>query len=69
MQIAVPPDPAGSSLPICRCGHDRHLHEHYRRGTDCALCGSAVCPRYRPDRGRPDRGGKSRIGAFLHRRR
>lgn len=31
----------------CRCGHARELHEHYRRGTDCASCD---CPRFR---GRP----------------
>jgi hypothetical protein len=22
----------------CVCGHQREVHEHYRRGTDCALC-------------------------------
>jgi hypothetical protein len=31
----------------CRCGHPRAAHEHYRRGTDCALCGPDACPRYR----------------------
>jgi hypothetical protein len=31
----------------CRCGHPRAAHEHYRNGTECALCGPAVCPRYR----------------------
>jgi hypothetical protein len=25
-----------------RCGHDRDIHEHLRRGSDCALCG---CPK------------------------
>jgi len=24
---------------LCRCGHDRLAHQHYRRGTECALCG------------------------------
>ena len=28
----------------CRCGHQRQAHEHYRRGTDCALC---PCQRFR----------------------
>ena len=28
---------------LCRCGHDRQAHEHYRRGADCSLC---ECPRY-----------------------
>jgi hypothetical protein len=23
---------------ICRCGHPKHEHQHYRRGTDCARC-------------------------------
>ena len=22
----------------CTCGHEVAAHEHYRRGTDCALC-------------------------------
>ena len=34
----------------CRCHHGRAAHEHYRRGTDCALCGAQQCRRYRPDR-------------------
>ena len=33
----------------CRCGHQRQAHEHYRRGTDCALC---PCQRFRARRGR-----------------
>lgn len=28
----------------CQCGHIEGAHEHYRRGTDCALCG---CARFR----------------------
>jgi hypothetical protein len=28
----------GSGPKDCRCGHAEHAHEHYRRGTDCALC-------------------------------
>jgi len=31
--------------PLCRCGHGRSAHRHYRRGSDCALCD---CPRWRP---------------------
>jgi hypothetical protein len=27
----------------CVCRHVKQAHEHYRRGTDCALCD---CPRY-----------------------
>jgi hypothetical protein len=22
----------------CRCGHEMTAHQHYRPGTDCALC-------------------------------
>jgi hypothetical protein len=36
-----PPVDAG---PACTCGHPRQAHEHYRRGSDCALCG---CARFR----------------------
>ena len=25
----------------CRCGHSADAHEHYRKGTDCALCDCA----------------------------
>jgi hypothetical protein len=28
---------------LCRCGHPRGAHEHYRRGSDCGVCGSAIC--------------------------
>lgn len=28
----------------CACGHATAAHEHYRRGTDCALC---ECARYK----------------------
>lgn len=24
--------------PGCTCGHGKQAHDHYRRGTDCALC-------------------------------
>ena len=29
---------------LCRCGHTREAHSHYRKGSDCALC---ACPRFR----------------------
>lgn len=29
----------------CWCGHDRDAHEHYRYGTECALC---RCQRWAP---------------------
>lgn len=27
----------------CRCGHAKAAHEHYRRGSDCGLCGRELC--------------------------
>jgi hypothetical protein len=39
----------------CRCGHAERAHEHYRSGTDCALCS---CPKFKASaaRGRGARG-------------
>lgn len=39
------PLPAASSQAgkTCGCGHEKQAHQHYRRGTDCALCS---CARY-----------------------
>ncbi|GAA1848767.1 hypothetical protein GCM10009772_27650 [Pseudonocardia alni subsp. carboxydivorans] len=31
---------------LCRCGHERDAHEHYRAGTDCGVCG-ATCRAFR----------------------
>jgi hypothetical protein len=31
-----PPEPTGAP---CSCGHRKQAHEHYRAGSDCALCG------------------------------
>jgi hypothetical protein len=27
-----------SSSRVCACGHPKQAHQHYRAGTDCALC-------------------------------
>ena len=35
----------------CRCGHQRDVHEHYRRGSDCAVCGVDGCARFRAAHG------------------
>jgi hypothetical protein len=32
---------------VCRCGHPSSAHEHYRPGSECAVCGPEKCPRYR----------------------
>jgi hypothetical protein len=36
--------PSATDAATCACGHQREAHEHYRRGSDCALCD---CPRFR----------------------
>lgn len=41
--------PAGADAAVCRCGHPRPAHEHYRNGSECSLCDG--CPRYRPQGG------------------
>jgi len=49
----------GAAPKGCTCGHGEQAHEHYRRGTDCALCS---CPRFRAgtfSRGRDERGNRS----------
>lgn len=31
------------SSDMCACGHEREAHEHYRRGTECAICDIRDC--------------------------
>ncbi len=40
---AVSLAPLGYVVASCDCGHGKHAHEHYRRGSDCAFCD---CARY-----------------------
>lgn len=35
--------------PQCRCGHVEEAHEHYRKGSDCGICGRATCRSFRLD--------------------
>jgi hypothetical protein len=35
----------------CICGHPHAAHEHYRRGSDCGICGVTKCAAYRRPRG------------------
>ena len=39
-----PGETPGGGGRLCVCGHAKQAHEHYRRGSDCALC---HCGRYR----------------------
>jgi hypothetical protein len=36
---------------VCRCGHGRDAHTHYRAGTDCSARG-CPCPWWRNQRAR-----------------
>lgn len=38
LRVVAGADAAGTVAKTCSCGHGRTAHEHYRRGTDCALC-------------------------------
>jgi len=40
-----PPCAYGVAAPRCACmyGHGRSAHQHYRSGTECALCSSGQC--------------------------
>lgn len=40
----TPTDPHAN----CRCGHTEAVHEHYRDGSDCGVCGRSTCHGYRP---------------------
>jgi hypothetical protein len=42
--VAVRPALGLVASATCGCGHGKPVHEHYRRGTDCAFC---ECARYR----------------------
>jgi len=37
------PSPASE----CVCGHEREVHEHFRGGSDCGVCGPTVCAGFR----------------------
>jgi hypothetical protein len=47
--VQAPPLPAGpdAAVGLCVCLHDRAAHEHYRRGSDCGVCGAEGCAAYR----------------------
>jgi hypothetical protein len=45
-QLSVPPSDAERNEKRCSCGHPRAAHEHYRRGSDCGICGAAECAAY-----------------------
>ena len=53
--VVVPPPPAPAppepTTGLCVCRHPKAVHEHWRRGTDCGICGVSVCRAYRKQGG------------------
>lgn len=35
----------------CVCGHGKAVHDHYRPGWDCGVCGAVLCTDYRAEGG------------------
>jgi len=60
-QRSAAPAPAGpvkrpappAVVDPCTCGHAKAVHEHYRDGADCGICGAATCAGFRSE----ERGG------------
>lgn len=46
-ELVVVPQGADDDAACRTCGHAHAAHEHYRPGTDCALCD---CPAFRRSR-------------------
>ena len=42
-----PVAPPETVVAPCVCTHARAAHEHWRRGTDCGVCGPDRCSSYR----------------------
>ncbi|MGB5113372.1 MAG: hypothetical protein WBO08_17845 [Mycobacterium sp.] len=42
----------------CRCGHERTAHDHYRSGSECALCPPGECAHF-------NRRSKGRLAGWL----
>lgn len=48
IQPPLPPVvPQDTVVAPCVCAHARDAHEHWRRGTDCGICGPDRCSSYR----------------------
>lgn len=42
------PESSQALTTLCNCGHVLDAHEHYRAGTDCAICGRSGCRKFQP---------------------
>jgi hypothetical protein len=49
--VPPPPEPPAPTAGLCVCRHPKAVHEHWRRGTDCGICGVSVCRAYRKQGG------------------
>ncbi|MFP5072085.1 hypothetical protein ACLFMI_20765 [Pseudonocardia nantongensis] len=58
--------PTATAVEMCRCGHERDAHEHFRAGTDCGVCGIA-CSRFHARTGRGARSRLRGVGRVLRR--
>jgi hypothetical protein len=52
-QVVAPPPPAPPepTAGLCVCRHPKAVHEHWRRGTDCGICGVSRCRAFRKQGG------------------
>lgn len=62
---ATPTTPA-AAVDVCRCGHERDAHEHYRPGTDCGACGTA-CRAFHARAARPGGRPARLVSRLFHR--
>lgn len=66
----VVPPVAPAAVDLCRCGHEKDAHEHYRPGTDCGVCG-VTCRAFHARTGRAagrTAGRRARLTSRLFRR-
>src|SRR3954451_10192641 len=50
LTLPTPRAPQGGTETIagsCLCGHGGQVHEHWRSGSDCSVCGPTGCPSFR----------------------
>jgi hypothetical protein len=54
LKLPAPREPQGGARDgtaaiagSCLCGHGGQVHEHWRSGSDCSVCGPTGCPSFR----------------------
>ena len=60
----IPPTPPDlyNVVDPCVCGHSKAVHDHYRPGWDCGVCGAVLCVDFRAQDGE---GGARRVLRWL----